>query len=268
MKVFEQEPTIDQGQGAEAKLGLLIPDGKNIKPSIFFLMESKGIGMRDMKRNGTLHATLSDLPVTATVIPTESVIKQIAAGRFDVGFIGSDMLAEYNASLGPNRTPKVEELKGFEAFSPNLRLSLLVKDNGGIQTASHLRGMSLLTRFPILTEAFLKPIFPKDRKLPIRIDSDIPGKEEGMVQYGVYSATVVHVDTGGSMRTARLKELGGKEAATILSRIHLSFIYNRESIMDKGLNSQLEQFRDQLENGKRRRMAFSEMFGLQQLFNL
>ena len=249
----------------EQRLGILIPDGKNISPEVTKYLGNKGIKIiGEAIRNGTLHGVFENFPGRWTQLPSTNIIGEIAQGRFfQAGFVGSDFLSEYRASLS-GEPPRVEELQSFCLFPENVRVSLLVRDtnsedyyyfdgeiydDNSVDGPSDLRDRRLLTRYPELTRKFLKPHFPKDNTIPVDIDTRIGGKEEGMVAAHAADATVVIVESGRTMRRNGLREL-----AVIERDIQPVFVINKAAIQEQGKERLLEEFSDRLQNGRRSRL--------------
>lgn len=256
----------------EQRLGILIPDGKNINPEITKLLGDKGIKIGETKRNGRLHGLFDNFPGRWTQLPSANIIGEIAQGRiFQAGFVGSDFLAEQRASLSEDEDipPTVEELQRFPLFPENVRVSLLVRDSqaddsyyfedelydDSIHQPQDLTGRRLLTRYPDLTRKFLNPHFPKDDTVPVDIDTRIAGKEEGMVSAHAADATVVIVESGGTMRRNGLRQL-----AVIESNVQPVFVANLQAVSERGLKPALEEFLERLQNGRRGSRRWEQPF--------
>lgn len=268
--ILDREPVTQQEP--ITKLGVLIPDGKHIYPETIRLLKNRGVQIGAMRDNGALHAEVDNAPVALTTTPTGNVIEQVADGIFfQLGFIGSDMLAEYRASLSETAIPRVEELLSFEVFPRNLRISLLVRnnptDNEVFKGVADLRNRRVVTSsFPELTRQFLQPYFPDRKKVPVNIDSKIDGKEEGLVSARAADAAVVLVESGKTMRSNTLRILGGEEEGVMMRDIKLALVYNPEIIKERGHESLVGQFSDRLQNGRRHHgRIFSALFGMQTL---
>src|SRR3989344_5079777 len=118
--------TIDREQA----MGILVPKGHNISPEIIGLLKSKGINMGVFNQNGTLHGDFENFDGSWTQVDSGNVIAEVAKGtHFQGGFVGSDFLDEYNASLGEHEIPRVVALACFGLFDERTRLSILVRED-------------------------------------------------------------------------------------------------------------------------------------------
>ncbi len=227
------------------KIGILVPDGRHIKPAIESLLESRGI-KTELWNNGRLHADVRNAPVTLTFQNHADVIGEVEDGISHAGFVGSDRYDEYLASLSPEVTPRVAQLARFELFNPHVRLSLLVRnnpeDNKRFQDPGDLRDRQVLTTYPGLVSQFLRRAFPGELPLPVHIYSRVTGKEEGHIDARRFDAAGVIVDTGRAMDTNNLREL-----AVIMRDIQPVLVYNVEYFGDKGHKRLLIKFKGMLQ---------------------
>lgn len=246
------------------KIGILVPDGKHIKPAVESLLESQGI-KTELWRNGRLHADVENAPVTLTFQNHADVIGEVEDAISQAGFVGSDRYAEYLASLAPGVTPKVGELMRIVLFNPHVRLSLLVRnnpeDNEIFQDPRDLRDRRVLTTYPGLVSRFLMGVFPGEQPLPVHIYSRVTGKEEGNVDARRFDAAGVIVDTGDAMRTNSLREL-----AVIMKGIQPVLVYNAEYFEDKGHRRLLDRFVNMLKKGNRRGNSMPNLSRLSPIF--
>lgn len=231
------------------KIGILVPDGRHIRPAIERLLESQGI-KTELWSNGRLHADVKNAPVTLTFQNHADVLGEVEDAISQAGFVGSDRYAEYLASLAPGVTPGVEQLARFELFNPHVRLSLLVRDNPEdnkrFQDPRDLRDRGVLTTYPGLVSQFLRRAFPGEQPLPVLVYSRVTGKEEGHVDARRFDAAGVIVDTGKAMRTNNLREL-----AIIRGDIQPVLVYNVEYFQNKGRRRLLNRFKDMLQADNR-----------------
>lgn len=247
----------------EQKLGILIPDGKNINPEITKYLGNRGIEIGEVRRNGRFHGLFDNFLGRWTQLPSVNIIEEIAQGKFfQAGFVGSDFWSEYKASLSGDSSSRVEELQRFSLFPENVRVSLLVRNtqaddyyDDSVYEASDLKGRRLLTRYPELTRKFLKPYFPKDDTVPVDIDTRIGGKEEGMVAAHAAHATVVIVESGKTMKRNGLRQL-----AVIESNVQPVFVANKTEIHEQDKEHLLEEFLDRLQNGERGSSRWEQPF--------
>lgn len=241
--------TIDQ----EQKLGVVIPAGTHIRDPIMRLLDNRGFNY-ELWANGRLHADVPDEPFTFTFQNHADVIRQVAKGVFGAGFVGSDRLLEYLASLEEDALPNnVQPIGRFEVFNPSLRLALLVRDNPidneRYQKIVDLRGTRIVTSYQTLTRKFLDGYFPGEKSLPVEIDGEITGKEEGQVDGYKAAAAAVIVDTGAAMRANGLREL---EGGTIMEGIQPVLIMNPEYFQNRGKQQPLlDQFMRRLQGSQR-----------------
>lgn len=230
----------------EQKIDILVPDGKHIRPSIEQLLERQGI-KTDLWTNGKLHADVRYTPVTLTFQNHADVIGEVEDGISQAGFVGSDRYAEYLVSLGPEKTSTVEQLARFELFNPNVRLSLLVRDNPAdnrrFRTVEDLRGARILTTYPGLVMQFLREkVFRDEGPMTVEIYTRVSGKEEGHVDGRKFAAAGVIVDTGTAMKSSRLREL-----AVVMTDIQPVLVYNKQYFEDSGRWRILNRFLNRLQ---------------------
>lgn len=233
----------------ESKFGILVPDGKHIRPSIEKFLDSQGI-KTELWSNGRLHADVKNAPVTLTFQNHADVIGEVEDGISQAGFVGSDRYAEYLANLGSEASPTVIELARFELFNPRVRLSLLVRDNPEdnerYRTPADLRDRKIITTYPGLVLQFLRGVFPGEEKVPVEVYARISGKEEGHVDGGRFEAAGVIVDTGTAMRTNHLREL-----AVIMTDIQPILVYNSDYFRDRGHLRLLTRFRNMVQHSRK-----------------
>lgn len=239
----------------EQRLGIMLPKGKNINPAITGLIEGQGIGIVEIGRNGSLHGNFEGFEATWTQADSGNIIPEIARGTtFQAGFVGSDFLADYMASV---ETPKVEELLRFELFDPRMRLSVLVRDDPRYQSGEDLKNSRFLSRYLFLARNYFKQYFPDEqyKKIPVSIDTTVTGGEERFVYRGAAEGCMVIVNKGWTMEDNELKEL-----AVIEHDIQPVFVANLQAVeRRKNGPAELGAFLKMLQNDDRgsRRLAFT-----------
>lgn len=239
------------------RIGIAIPAGKHIRPVIESELIGKGFRF-DWRKNGALHASVTNLPVNLTLQNHGDIIGQVAAGYFEAGFVGSDVYAEYMASLAADSLPKVEERHRLNLFNPETRLSLLVRNGNRLNTKSYqsvteLQGQRVITTYPRLATKFFSRYIDHQEEMPV-IDGTLTGKEEGQVAGRKAEAAIVIVDSGDTMRANHLKEL-----AVVMHDIQPVLLVNSEFIRDIGdIGSQRSWglFVDRLKNGYKSNRSF------------
>lgn len=252
--------TLDQ----EQRFGVLIPDGKNIRGVVEGILTKKGFRF-EMRTNGSpnLHADVENSSVSLTVQGSRSIPRLVDAGRFLAGFDGSDRVAEYLAFLRQDdSTPKLEELQRFNVFPATLRLSLLVRsrdtENKRYQKPEDLEGQKVVTTYPALALRFFQ-----EKGVKVVIDSELDGKEEGLVASGDAEGAVVIVNTGGQRDANRLSEIaiimGGIDSEV---KIQPVLIWNPEALQEVGRERFMNDFVARLQNGSRPSRNIGNLFGL------
>ena len=220
------------------ELGIVIPSGPHIFPEVLGLFDVSGFKY-ELQNNGSLHGHMENFPATLTVLNHRDVIEQVASGRFALGLVGTDRLAEHEVGL---TLPTIEELGRFALFPKTLRLSILTKDDERHKEVRDLANQIIATSYPGLTSQYF------DRAgIQIVSYGKVSGKEEGLVASGRADAAVVIVATGNAMRMNNLKELG-----VIMRDIQVALISNRDFFENnKGKQRLLRQFLGRfLPNGK------------------
>lgn len=245
---------------AEPRIGIAIPAGKHIRPVIEGEFINKGFKFDAWQSNGRLHVDVANSRVTLTLLNQPDIINQVRGRYFEAGIVGSDVYAEYLASLKGN-PPEVEIVYRFDGlFNPNLRLSLLVRDQNRIdrkqgrayRDVTDLRGQRVVTGYPCLTEEFFRKYIEDPKEMPV-IDGTLTGKEEGQVAGRRAEAAVVIVDTGVAIRGNHLRE-----SAIVMRDIQPVLFVGSEllrntpdvgNIPDVGRYRAYEQFMHRLQNG-------------------
>lgn len=241
-------------------LRVLIPDGKHICGDVLRLLVYKGLIDPKTKDNligdpnNNLHVEVkrAGLPFfSLNLIKNRRISRQVARGAFDLGFTTTDRLGDYLAEASFSRKPiptNVEPLIHYpDWFDPRLRLSLLVRDNeednGRFKVVRDLSGEDVVSTYVGQTTKFFR-----EHKTAVRLDTQIDGKEEGLVKAGTYAATVVIVKNGDAMRAAALREMavimGGQ------GEIQPVLVYNPRSLEDRDRQLLLDQFLYELPSNK------------------
>ncbi|TSC88613.1 MAG: hypothetical protein G01um10147_109 [Microgenomates group bacterium Gr01-1014_7] len=236
----------------EQRLGVLIPDGKHILRPVLDELNRRGFHSSSQRRNGHLLVEVEDPDVVFIAQSSRDITRLVDEGIYPLGIVASDRRAEYLAlaSLHENDpSPNLEELAVLEVFNPNVRLSVLVRNNYRYQIVTDLEHQRVITSYPGLTMQFFEQHFPKYDGVPINLDGRTNGKEEVQVSDHRAEAAVVIVDSGKTMRTWSLREL-----AVVKDNIQPVLIGNTNFLQSRGSESlfeQFEQFMDRFQNGER-----------------
>lgn len=252
--------TLDQ----EQRFGVLIPDGKNIRGVVEGILTKKGFRF-EMRTNGSpnLHADVENSPVSLTVQGSRVIPRLVDTGRFLAGFDGSDRVAEYLVSLRQGgSTSRLEELQRFNVFPSSLRLSLLVRsrdiESGRYQQTEDLEGQKVVTTYPALAVQFFQ-----EKGVSVVIDSELDGKEEGLVASGDAEGAVVIVNTGGQRDANRLREIavimGGNDSEI---KIQPVLVWNPEALQEIGRQRFSSEFVERLQNGSRLPRTLGNLWGI------
>ncbi len=236
----------------DGKFSILVPDGKHIRPSIEGLLAARGFDT-ELWQNGRLHADIKNAPATLTYQNHADVIGEVEDGISHAGFVGSDRYAEYVANLKPGELPAVGVLAKFELFNPNIRLSLLVRDNPQdnpmFQEVEDLVASGIVTTYPGVVREYLASVLPEinpaSEFFP-KIYGRVSGKEEGHVDSRRFDAAGVIVDTGTAMRANNLREL-----TVMMTGVQPVLAYNIEYFKDRANRRRLDEFNDMLFEGRR-----------------
>lgn len=248
----------------EQRFGVLIPDGKNIRGVVEGILTSKGFRF-EMRTNGSpnLHADVENSPVSLTVQGSRVIPRLVDARKFVGGFDGSDRVAEYLASLRQGDSiPQIQALQRFNVYPLSLRLSLLVRgrdvEDKIYRQPQDLNGRTIVTTYPSLTAQFFQ-----ERGVDVVIDSEVDGKEEGLVASGYAEGAVVIVNTGSTRDANRLREIaiimGGAESEVNIQPV---LIWNPEAFQGIGSQRFLTEFVERLQNGSKPSRSIANLFGL------
>lgn len=243
----------------ESELRILLAKGKNIGPATARLFDKRGIETGEGRKNGHLRGEFRGftIPKAWTQADSGNIIGEIRGRRYDAGFVGTDFLADYGASLEDGESPRLIELARFDVFDKLTRVSAVAKEEEAkeYQNPARFRDKRFLSRYPWLAKRYLRPGFPEDTEIPVDIDTSITGGEEGFVRDGKAAGALVIVETGGTLRRERLSEL-----KVIEEHIQLVFVADLQAIQEKGLVSSLDEFVDKLRNGEKGSRRFFGIF--------
>lgn len=235
--------------GTEQRLGVLIPEGKHILRPVWEDLNRRGFQPVNQRRNGHLYIEVKDPKVTFIAQNSKDIPRLVDQGIYPVGIVGNDRIAEYRASASleeDSPPPEIELLDRLEVFNPNVRVSVLVR--GGVVDSfrytqlADLQDKRVITSYSGLTSEFFRK-----KEVRIELDGKASGKEEIQVFDNKAEAAVVIVNSGGTMRRWKLREL---EGGVVMSDIQPIIIYNPNAIQDKGSEMLLEQFMDRFKNGR------------------
>lgn len=245
----------------EQRLGVLIPEGKHILRPVWEDLNRRGFQPVNQRRNGHLYIELKDPKVTFIAQNSRDIPRLVDQGIYPVGIVGNDRLADYLVSVSLEEDtprPEIESLDRLEVFNPSVRVSVLVRDgvvdNFRYTQLADLQDKRVITSYSGLTSEFFR-----NKEVEIELDGKASGKEEIQVFDHKAEAAVVIVDSGGTMRRWKLREL---EGGVVMSDIQPVVIYNLTAIQDKGSEVLLEQFMDRFKNGKRFSISASDLSSL------
>lgn len=211
------------------RIPVAVPDGKHIFPVIEEVCRNAGLRFEDWKKNGRLHANVLNAPVDLVRQNHSDIVRGVDTGTFAAGFVGSDRLDEYKASLPEGQELNIEQVASFSLFSAQIRLSVLVREknyhgDSRYKDPIDLSNRRVITTYPGLSRNFFTRYFSDPDQMPA-IDGEVTGKEEGQVAARIAEAAVVIVDKGTAMRANSLREL-----AVVMREIQPVLIYNPRSV--------------------------------------
>lgn len=236
------------------ELGLWLPKGKNIYPTMIKLLVDRGIDMGEERKNGSLHGTFQNYSGKWTQADSKNIIPEIARGLTPAGFVGSDFYADYMASLKPGESPAVVELLRFQLFKKGMKVCVVGRQGEDYHSPADFRDRRFIGRYESLMRKFLRPFFAEDKEMPVEIDTSIGGGEEGFVKGHHADYAMVIVSTGDSLRRNGLIEL-----ATVEEHIQPVFVANLQAIQEMGFIPSLDEMVDRLQNGRRGSRKWSDL---------
>lgn len=249
----------------EQRLGVLIPDGKHILHPVLEELNKRGFHSSRQRRNGHLLVEVEDPDVIFIAQSSRDIPRLVNEGIYPLGIVPTDRQDEYLASLENDPLPGLEELAYFELYNPNVRLSVLVRNNYRYQNVTDLEHQRVITSYPGLTMQFFGQHFPNYDGVPINLDGRTNGKEEVQVYDHRAEAAVVIVASGRTMKTWGLREL-----AVVKDNIQPILIGNTNFLQHRGseiLFEKFEQFMDRFQTGDRSDRNSSGLPGLLQFSN-
>ena len=167
------------------------------------LLKEAGLNFRRSER--TLFARCKELPVEVTFLRTDDIPVLCAEGAIDMGFVGSDLVAETGADV----TTRMKLGVG------NCRLAVCVPEAGKVQHAKDLHNARIATSFPNITRNYLKQHGAEAHMVTLT------GSVEIMVTLGVAEAIVDLVETGSTLAANQLRildEIGQYETIVIQNK--------------------------------------------------
>lgn len=167
------------------------------------LLKEAGLNFRRSER--TLFARCKELPVEITFLRTDDIPVLCAEGDIDMGFVGSDLVAETGADV----TTRMKLGVG------NCRLAVCVPEAGKVQHAKDLHNARIATSFPNITRNYLKQHGAEAHMVTLT------GSVEIMVTLGVAEAIVDLVETGSTLAANQLRildEIGQYETIVIQNK--------------------------------------------------
>ena len=162
-------------------------------------------GLNFRRRERSLFARVSELPVDITFLRAEDIPVLCAEGAIDLGITGGDLIDEAGVDL----TTRLA--LGFG----RCRLSVCVAEDSSFQTAADLAGCRLATSFTNVTERFFQQFGANVHLV------SLSGSVEIMISLGVAEGIVDLVQTGSTLAANRLRvltDIGQYETVLVQNR--------------------------------------------------
>ncbi len=182
------------------KIKFAIPSKGRLKEPTIELLKRAGFKFRETGRH--LYATCTNFDLVFIFVRADDIPVLVESGVVDLGVTGSDLILERNAD--------VEKI--FSLGFGKCRLCVAVKDEENLQGLDDLKGATIATSFPVMTEKFFK-----DNNVSVNC-IEMNGSVEVMIALNLARAIVDIVETGDSLRDNDLKvfrEIGVYETTLI-----------------------------------------------------
>ena len=153
------------------------------------LLKQAGLNFRRQSRG--LFAKVSGLPIDLIFLRTDDIPTLCAEGAIDMGFTGSDLVAESGGDVDTRMKLGVGRC----------RLAICVPDSSPITSVKELHEKRIATSFPMVTSNYLA-----EHGAAAHLVS-LSGSVEVMIQLGVADAIVDLVETGSTLAANRLRIL-------------------------------------------------------------
>lgn len=166
-----------------------IPSKGRLSELATALLNQAGLQFRRQER--TLFALVKQLPIDVIFLRTDDIPVLCAEGAIDLGFTGSDLVAESGAAVDVRMPLGVGRC----------RLSLCLPESSPVRQCGELDGMRIATSFPNVTKKFLAEHQAQAHLV------ELSGSVEIMISLGVADAIVDLVETGSTLAANRLRVL-------------------------------------------------------------
>ena len=153
------------------------------------LLKQAGLNFRRQSRG--LFAKVSGLPIDLIFLRTDDIPTLCAEGAIDMGFTGSDLVAESGGDVDTRMKLGVGRC----------RLAICVPESSPITSVKELHEKRIATSFPMVTSNYLA-----EHGAAAHLVS-LSGSVEVMIQLGVADAIVDLVETGSTLAANRLRIL-------------------------------------------------------------
>ena len=153
------------------------------------LLKQAGLNFRRQSRG--LFAKVSGLPIDLIFLRTDDIPTLCAEGAIDMGFTGSDLVAESGGDVDTRMKLGVGRC----------RLAICVPESSPITSVKELHEKRIATSFPMVTSNYLAEYGAAAHLV------SLSGSVEVMIQLGVADAIVDLVETGSTLAANRLRIL-------------------------------------------------------------
>lgn len=182
------------------RLRIGVPSKGRLSELAMDLLQQAGLQFR--RQNRSLFARVRGLEVDLTFLRTDDIPTLCGEGAIDMGFTGSDLVAEASADVQERMRLGVGRC----------RLAICVPEESPVTSPADLDGKSVATSFPRLTDAYFKKNGATTHLV------SLSGSVEVMIQLGVAEGIVDLVETGSTLVANRLRileEIGQYETVLI-----------------------------------------------------
>lgn len=182
------------------RLRIGVPSKGRLSELAIDLLQQAGLQFRHQNRS--LFARVRGLEVDLTFLRTDDIPTLCGEGAIDMGFTGSDLVAEAAADVQERMRLGVGRC----------RLAICVPEDSPVTSPAELDGKAVATSFPRLTDAYFKKHGATTHLV------SLSGSVEVMIQLGVAEGIVDLVETGSTLVANRLRileEIGQYETVLI-----------------------------------------------------
>jgi len=189
--------------GGDDRIKFAIPSKGRLKEPTIELLKKAGFKFRASGRH--LYATCTNFDLVFIFVRADDIPVLVDSGVVDLGVTGSDLILERDAD--------VEHV--FPLGFGKCRLCVAVKDSDNFKSLDELKGETIATSFPVMTQNFFK-----ENNVSVNC-IEMNGSVEVMIALNLARAIVDIVETGDSLRDNDLKvfeELGVYETTLIANK--------------------------------------------------